>query len=117
ESIEYRADAIMDLVDAISSNTSANSVVALSLNTLFRRNYSSVEKAIDQFSASRTIDDEKQQRLNLEKAHLKIIAAQLPALKKRRFHLFATDVTPQPRPFATTLSDRKVVYAPNPTLS
>ena len=117
QSFEYRADAIMDLLDALCSNTSASSVVALSLNTLFRRNYSSIEKSIDRFSASRITDDEKQQRLNLEKAHQEIITGHLPALKKRQFHLFATDVTPQPRPFAHTLSDRKVVYAPNPTLS
>ena len=29
----------------------------------------------------------------------------------------ATDITPQPRPFAQTLEDRKVVHAPNPVLS
>jgi hypothetical protein len=59
QTLEYRADAIMDLLDALSSNTSASSVVALSLNGLFRRNYSSVEKSIDQFSASRTSNDKK----------------------------------------------------------
>jgi len=117
QSFEYRADAIMDLLDALSSNNAANSVVELSLNPLFRRNYSSVEKSIDQFSASRITDDEKQQHLNLEQQHLKIITQQLPTLKKRQFHLLATDVTPQPRPFAKTLSDRKVVHSPNPTLS
>jgi len=117
QSFEYRADAIMDLLDALSSNISANSVVELSLNPLFRRNYSSVEKSISQFSTSRITDDEKQQRLKLAQQHLKIITQHLPALKKRRFHLLATDVTPQPRPFAQTLSDRKVVHAPNPTLS
>jgi hypothetical protein len=116
-SFEYRADATMDLLDALSSNTSARSVVELSLNPLFRRNYSSVEKSIDQFSASRTTEDEKQQLLKLEKEHLGIITQHLPALKKRQFHLLATDVTPQPRPFAKTLPDRKVVHSPNPTLS
>ena len=85
QSFEYRGVAIMDLLDAISSNTSARSVVALSLNTLFRRNYSSVEKSIDQFSASRTTNDEKQQRLKLEQEHLHIITQQFPVLKKRQF--------------------------------
>ena len=70
QSFEYRADAIMDLLDALSSNISANSVVELSLNPLYLRNYSSVEKSIDQFSASRLTDDQKQQRLKLEKVHL-----------------------------------------------
>ena len=117
QSFEYRADAIMDLLDAMSSNSTAKSVVELSLNPLFRRTYSSVERAIDQFSASRITDDENQQRLKLEQEHLHSITQHLPALEKRRFHLLATDVTPQPRPFAQTLSDRKVVYTPNATLS
>ena len=117
QSFEYRADAIMDLLDSLCSNTSASSVVALSLNTLFRRNYSSIEKSIDNLSASRVTDNEKEQRLRLEKIHQEIIIGQLPALTKRNYHLFAIDVTPQPRPFARTLSDRKVVHAPNPTLS
>ena len=83
QSFEYRADAIMDLLDALCSNATASSVVALSLNPLFRRNYSSVEKSIDQFSASRIIDDEKQQRLKLEQEHFETITQHLPTLKRR----------------------------------
>ena len=41
-SFEYRADAIMDLLDALSSNTTAKSTVELSLNPLFRRGYGSI---------------------------------------------------------------------------
>lgn len=117
ESLEYRADAIMDLLDALSSNERAKSVVELSLNPLYRRNYSSIEKSISELSVSRITDDEKQHRLHLEQAHVEIITSHLPALKERPFHLLAVDVTPQPRPFAKVLADRKVVHAPNPTLS
>jgi DDE superfamily endonuclease len=116
-SFEYRADAIMDLLDAVSSNTTAGSVVELSLNPLFRRNYSSVEKAIDDFFAADNKKAATLQRLKQEKERQEIIAAHLPELEKRGFHLLAADVTPQPRPFAKTLSDRKVVHAPNPVLS
>jgi len=49
DSFDYRADALMDLIDAIASNTAARSVVELSLNPQFRREYSSVYDAIDQF--------------------------------------------------------------------
>jgi hypothetical protein len=38
-SLAYRGDTIMDLLDALSSNTTAKSVVELSLNPLFRRGY------------------------------------------------------------------------------
>jgi hypothetical protein len=117
QSFDYRADALLDLLDALSSNSSASSVVELSLNPLFSRNYSSLHKAIDDFSATSTqtsTEDEKQQRLKLEKEHLEIIAQHIPALQKRRYHLLVTDITPQPRPFAKTLKDRKVVHSPNP---
>lgn len=115
-SFEYRGDAIMDLLDALSSNTAASSVVALSLNRHFRRNYSSIEKSIDEFSASRITNDQQQQRLRLEKIQQEIISGHLPILEKRKYHLLALDVTPAARPFARTLCDRKVVYAPNPAL-
>lgn len=49
----YRADALMDLLDALCSNTQARSVVELSLNPLFRREYGSLHDALDQlFHAS-----------------------------------------------------------------
>jgi hypothetical protein len=117
ETIEYRADAAMDLLDSLSGNSTASSVVELSLNPLFRRNYSSVEKAIDEFFAADNKKAEARQRLKQEKERQEIIAAHLPQLHKRGFHLLASDVTPLPRPFAETLSDRKVVHAPNPVLS
>ena len=120
ESFKYRADALMDLLDALSSNSGARSVVELSLNPLFRRNYSSVEKAIDEFSAvskNESVANETEIKEEEEKVRLAIIGEHIPALDERKFHLLATDVTPQPRPFAITLTDRKVVHAPNATLS
>ena len=41
-SLAYRGDTIMDLLDALSSNTTAKSVVELSLNPLFRHGYGSI---------------------------------------------------------------------------
>ena len=49
DSFERRPDALLDLVDALSSNTTAHSVVELSLSPVFRRGYSSVHDAIDNF--------------------------------------------------------------------
>ena len=48
-----RADALMDLLDALSGNTHARSVIELSLNPLFRRGYSSVPDGIDNFFQAR----------------------------------------------------------------
>lgn len=116
-SFEYLGDATMDLLDALSSNQSAKSVVELSLNTLFRRNYSSINEVIDQYFEGKGKEQAKQQRLEQEKSQLQIIAEAVPKVARRPFHLLATDVTPQPRPFAETLADRKVVHAPNAVLS
>jgi hypothetical protein len=44
QSFPSRRDALMDLVDTLSSNTAARSVAELSLNALFRREYSALDR-------------------------------------------------------------------------
>ena len=59
-SLAYRGDTIMDPLDALSSNTTAKSMVELSLNPLFRRGYGSVYDGIQQFSVSvESVADER----------------------------------------------------------
>ncbi len=43
----YRAGATVDLIDAVSATTTADSVVKLSLSDLFRRTYSSLTDVLD----------------------------------------------------------------------
>ena len=43
-----RQDAAMELVDALSSNKTATSVVELSLSPLHRRNYCSITRVLDE---------------------------------------------------------------------
>lgn len=93
-------DTLMDLVDALSSNTTARTVVELTLSPHFRRHYSALNKAI----AVRSITDR-------QLAHM--ASQQIGAPSKRKFHLLGTDVTSNPRPFAQTLPDRGFVYQPN----
>jgi len=104
-----RRDASMELVDALSSNTSANSVVELSLNPLHRRNYCSITRVVDEFY--KTTDPGKKQEQN--KTITRIISEDCVSRKERHFHLFAVDCTPNPRVFSPTLEDRGYVYAPN----
>lgn len=94
-----RADTILELLDALSSNLDARTVVELSLNPAFRRHYSALYRGIAAFELDPTV-----QR--------RIVAAAVPAPKTRPFWLFSVDVTSQPRPYAFTLSDRGLVYAP-----
>lgn len=104
-----RQDASMDLVDSLSSNTSANSVVELSLNPLHRRNYCSITRVVDEFYKS--TDPGQIQAQN--KAITRIISEHCISRKERHFHLFGVDCTPNPRVFSPTLEDRGYVYAPN----
>ncbi len=100
QNFNNRADALMDLVDAICSNPHAKSVVEYSLTPCYRRSYSTIFKAINELE----LDD-------ITTAHL--LAPHLPRPKQRAFWLLGTDVTPQPRQFAHTLADRGMVYQPN----
>lgn len=90
----------MDLVDALSSNTTARTAVELTLNPHFRRHYTALNKAMRVSS----ISDEQLSRL---------AAQTMDAPHTRQFHLLGTDVTSRPRPYADTLKDRGFVYQPN----
>ena len=133
DSFPGRADANMDLLDSLSANQTARSVVELSLNEPFQREYSSVFDAIEhaaliektqaddaQREAQREALREAQRealreaRREAQKIRTKIISTHLPAPVQRPFWLFGVDATPNPRPFAPTLSDRSIVYQPNP---
>jgi hypothetical protein len=95
-----RTDTLMDLMDALSSNTTARTVVELSLSPHFRRHYSALNKAV----AVESLNDKRL-------AHL--AARTIDAPKARKFYLIGTDVTSSPRQYAETLEDRSFVYQPN----
>jgi hypothetical protein len=104
-----RRDAAMDLVDALSSNKTAGSVVELSLSALHRRNYCSITRVLDEYMSKNEIvaQQQKQELTNL-------LSNLCPSEQQRRFHLFTVDCTPGPRVYSPTLEDRSYVYAPNP---
>ena len=90
----------MDLVDALSSNTTAKSVVELTLNPQFQRTYSALNKAI----AVNSLSDRQLARLAVPT---------IATPQVRKFYLIGADVTSSPRPYAETLPDRGFVYQPN----
>ena len=109
----HRADAVMELIDALASNTRARSVVELSLSPLFRREYSSVYDAIKHFFVPSQPGKAARERREHERALLRLIVPFLPSPQQRRFWLLGTDVTYLPRRFARTLADRTFVHQPN----
>ena len=112
-SIPYRADATMDLLDALSSNTTAHSVVELSLNPHFRRNYKSVYDSIQHFHQPGHAEPTAEGRQIHEQQLMRLIGSYLPEPQQQRFWLLGIDVTSAPRRFAYTLEDRGYVYYPN----
>ena len=106
QNFNKRADTLMDLVDALSSNTQARSVVELSLSTSFRRDYTSLFKAISEYQPEKAT-----------KSLAQLAGPYLSPPVKRPFWLIGVDVTPQPRSYATRLTDRGYVYQPNPIRS
>ena len=109
----YRADALMELIDALASNTNAHSVAELSLSSLFRREYSSVYDAIENFFVPSEPENATREQRAHEQGLLRLIAPFLPAPEQRKYWLFGTDVTYLPRQFADVLADRTYVHCPN----
>ena len=100
----FRADATMELIDALSGNTNAKSVVQLCLNPAFRRKYGSVRDAITNFAM------DPNQSANIERCLIEYCS---PITKTQPFRLTVLDCTAAPRKHAKTLEDRSLVYAPN----
>ncbi len=111
--LPYRRDTIMDLLDALSSNTTAKSAAELSLNPLFRRGYGSVYAGIQHFFQSVGVETTAEERRAQEQQLMQLIGSYLPGPQQQKYWLFGVDVTPAPRGFAATLEDQGYVYYPN----
>jgi len=99
----------MNLLDALCS-FDANSVIELSLSPFFERSHASVSRAIQDYNSGR------------QGEHVDIQDDFIPMLKERAlsrwdlpYHMFAIDVSPIPRPYASNLKERQIVHANNPT--
>jgi hypothetical protein len=108
-----RRDALLDLLDALSSSPHVRSVVELSLSPLFRREYGSIGDAIAHVFQPSHPDQAATDRQIWQKELTQLIGRYLPAPQRRKFWLLGMDVVPAPRPFAQTLPDRTFVHQPN----
>ena len=102
QNFNKRADTLMDLLDALSSNTTAQTVVELSMNAAFRREYSALFTALDEWEPEKA-----------GKTLAQLAGPYLPKPARLPFWLIGTDVTPQPRVHAQTLEDRSYVHHRN----
>lgn len=99
QNITNRADTVLELVDALCSNASATSVVELSQTACFRREYSSLFKAMAEWQPPKMLLPY-------------LLRPYLPPPQQRPFWLLLVDVTSQPRPYGHTVADRGMVYQP-----
>lgn len=100
-----RRDAIFELMDALSSyGHRARSIVELSEALCFTRKYSSITDAIGDGMPFAQKDEIAQ-----------LVFDSCTHEHKGQYHLFALDVTAQPRLHAKTLKDRSIVHAPTYT--
>jgi Transposase DDE domain len=111
----YRAGATMDLIDAVSSEITADSVVKLSLSDLFRRKYSSLTDVLSSLFRNNlkvpyTIEERREQTLRVTQ----LLAEECTSSPQEEgFALFAIDCTANPRIYANKVADRTTVHAPN----
>ena len=86
----------------------------VSLEPTFERQYGSLHDAVDNFFTASSPQRAATQRHQEAMERTALITEFLPAPSQRPFWLFGIDTTPALRPFAAKLSDRGVVYHPNP---
>ena len=91
-----RRDAAFELVDALSSNTTATRVVELSLNPVHRRNYCSITRVVDEFYPENCDKQTKNNELTT------LLSEQCVSPAHQNFYLFGVDCTPNPRRYAPT---------------
>jgi hypothetical protein len=113
-SLPGRGDALMDLLDALSSNQGARSVVELSLSPAFRRCWPSISRTIDRYRSASKGTLEWAERCTQEKSHRQAVANLLEVPARRKHWLLAVDGTPYSRPHARCLTDRSIVHQSSP---
>jgi hypothetical protein len=112
---DYRAGATMDLIDALAATPTTDSVVKLSLSSLFGRTYSSITDVLNSLfrtnlKALPTDDERNEQTLKVTQLLAEECAS---SALQNNIALFAIDCTADPRIYADKVKDRTIVHAPN----
>lgn len=109
-SFPYRRDSLLDLLDALSSNERARSPVEVSLNPLFRRQYSALYRAITD-----AYDEQDYPVCSLEAYHQgHALLEAIPLPSHGRYRVFGIDETPCERLYAQCLRDRQTIHRSTP---
>ena len=107
---DWRADALMDLVDGLAANQNARSVAELSLEISCRFGYGSLYAAIDGLVRPRKPAQEWTERKRLERRCQAAVADVLARPQRAPYWTMAIDGLSVSRPHAGTLHDRGYVH-------
>jgi hypothetical protein len=113
--LDYRAGATIDLIDALAATPMTDSIVKLSLSSLFGRTYSSLTDVLSclfrtNLKTSPTDEERKEQTLKVTQ----LLAEECSSnVLQNDIALFAIDCTADPRIYADKVRDRTMVHAPN----
>lgn len=114
---DYRAGATMDLIDALAATATTDSVVKLSLSSLFARTYSSLTDVLSSLfrtNLKTPPTDEEKQTQAFKVTQLLAERCAPGALESEKDPvLFAIDCTANSRIYANKVDDRTNVHAPN----
>jgi hypothetical protein len=108
----YNRDTCIEIIDALSSNTSANSQIKITLSDFFTRRHTSMSRAISSYYKPRdmNVDDSTKIKEDADKGIQNMLCQHLEENTKD-YHLFAGDVTPNKRSYAKKLTDKGFVYS------
>lgn len=115
----YNTDTAVELIDALSANQTATSVVQLTLSPFFTRHYSILPHTINDYYRPRSLT-KRQDTLedkSLENANNRIQLHLCNHLKDEinlPVNLFAIDVTPRKRLYSKKLDDKGYVHSNEP---
>jgi len=104
----YNTDAAIELVDSLSANTNADSVVQLSESSEYSRHYTTITSAVSSFHKPRdeNAEDYITERQEAIKKIQNTLCQHIEIEQDLNYHLFAIDVTPNPRPYAKKLKGK-----------
>ena len=105
----------MDLIDAVSAMTTADSVVKVSLSGLFCRTYSSLTDVLSSLFRTnlKTAPTDEERQEEAFKVTQLLAESCAPGSSEKGPALFAIDCTANPRIYAKKVDDRTSVHAPN----
>ena len=104
----------LQTIEALASSERAGSIVELTEEDRFERQYSSIYKAVDALSAKLYPKFLDMKGASAHEQWMKMLFAKLPEARERAYDLYAIDASSMERIHANTLEDRSYIHVHSP---